>query len=245
MSIRGVKPGNQRKDIFEENIIWDIIPQKTAFLIIDMQNCFVDPKGFSYIQAAKGIVPNINKAANICREKGILIIWIKWIMKPNGLNIGYIREFHPGHIGNETSGLEGAWGAELYPELDVKESDMIVAKNRNSAFVPGSSDLDRLLRYMSKDTIIVSGIATNVCCGVTVMDASNLDYKVIYISDASAAVEVMTQPSDNVKGLSGQFSTQEVWLRTFRGWFAMVCTTDELIEQMNTTTKNTHNRCAE
>ena len=227
MPIKGVKPGEPRDDRFHETIIWDIDPAKTALLVIDMQNSFVDEKGLLCVPLTRDAVPRINRIARTCREHGILVIWVRMLHRPDGLDLGYIFSFSPDQAGAPPMGYsEGAKGAELYPELDIQDKDLIVTKKRYSAFIPGSSDLDRILRYTNRDTVIVTGVATNVCCGTTAMDAMMLDYKVIFIADANAALGEIT-----TEGYGPGF-VQEVYLNTLRACFAMVCTTDEIREQI-------------
>ena len=228
MQIRGVKPGEERKDRFHETIVWDIDPSKTALLVIDMQNAFVDGKGLLYVPSARDAVPRINKIARTCREHGILVIWVRILHRPDGLDLGYIFAFSPDQAGAPPMGYsEGAKGAEFYPKLEIQNEDLIVTKKRYSAFIPGSSDLDRILRYMNKDTVIITGVATNVCCGTTAMDAMMLDYKVIFVADANAALGEVT-PEGYGPGI-----VQEAYLNTLRACFAMVCTADEIIEQIS------------
>ena len=64
---------------------------------------------------------------------------------------------------------------------------MKVEKNRFSAFIQGSSDLDRLLKARGIDTVIVTGTVTNTCCESTARDAMMLNYKTVMVSDANAA----------------------------------------------------------
>ena len=79
---------------------------------------------------------------------------------------------------------------------------------------------------MDKDTLIIVGVATNVCCGTTAMDAMMLDYKVIFVSDANASLD------EAAKEGYGAGIVQEATLITLRTYFAMVCTTDEVIEEI-------------
>jgi ureidoacrylate peracid hydrolase len=65
-------------------------------------------------------------------------------------------------------------------------NDLKVKKSRFSAFVPGSSDLHVILQARNIDTVIVTGTATNVCCESTARDAMMMNYKVIFVSDATA-----------------------------------------------------------
>jgi ureidoacrylate peracid hydrolase len=57
---------------------------------------------------------------------------------------------------------------------------------RVSALVQGTSTLDTLLRARNIDTLIIVGTATNVCCESTARDATMLNYKVFFVSDANA-----------------------------------------------------------
>ncbi len=74
-----------------------------------------------------------------------------------------------------------------YDALDVKPHDLKVEKNRFSAFIQGSSDLDKLLKERGIDTVLVTGTVTNTCCESTARDAMMLNYKTVMVSDANAA----------------------------------------------------------
>jgi len=60
--------------------------------------------------------------------------------------------------------------------------------NRYSAFIPGSSTLERVLRGTGIDTLLVAGTKTNVCCESTARDAMMLDFKVVLVEDCCAAL---------------------------------------------------------
>src|SRR4030095_3323424 len=77
---------------------------------------------------------------------------------------------------------------ELWATLDVRVEDLIVEKNRFSAFIQGSSNLAEVLRARGLDTILVTGTVTNVCCESTARDAMMLNFKTIMVSDGNAAV---------------------------------------------------------
>jgi ureidoacrylate peracid hydrolase len=77
---------------------------------------------------------------------------------------------------------------QLWPELDVRAEDAVIDKVRFSAFTPGASGLDALLRGLGIDTVIVSGTLTNCCCESTARDAMQLNYRVLIAADANAAL---------------------------------------------------------
>ena len=225
---KGVRPGGERKDLFRETIVWDIVPEKTALLVIDMQNAFVHEDGLFYVPAAKEALPTINKIVDACRQHGILIVWVvRAPYRKDGLDVAQEQDFFHNLVGNPAGYSEGGWGIDLDPELDARKEDLVVPKTRYSAFISGSSNLDRILRYQGKDTVIITGVATNVCCGTTARDAMMLDYKVIFVSDANAAFGEMTP------GGYGPGMAQEAELMTLRSCFAMVCTTQELMDMLS------------
>jgi ureidoacrylate peracid hydrolase len=84
---------------------------------------------------------------------------------------------------NLTTGKQSVWNA-----LVTEPADHIVLKNRYSALIPGASPLERVLRGMGVDTILVAGAKTNVCCESTARDAMMLDFKVVLVEDCCAAL---------------------------------------------------------
>ena len=55
----------------------DMVPERTAFVAIDMQNAFVAPGGPIEVAQSRTIVPVINRMAKGCRELDIPVIWIR------------------------------------------------------------------------------------------------------------------------------------------------------------------------
>ena len=54
--------------------------------------------------------------------------------------------------------------------------------------MPGSSQLERMLRSLDLDTLLICGTKTNVCCESTARDAMMMDFKVVMVSDGTAAL---------------------------------------------------------
>ena len=67
-------------------------------------------------------------------------------------------------------------------------ADTTIIKNRYSALIAGSSGLERLLRSLDVDTLLIAGTKTNICCEATARDAMMLDFKVVMVSDCCAAL---------------------------------------------------------
>ncbi|MDA9554368.1 cysteine hydrolase, partial [Emcibacteraceae bacterium] len=71
--------------------------------------------------------------------------------------------------------------------FDVKPSDLHIEKNRYSAFIQGSSNLDAQLKSADIDTVFITGTLTDVCCECSARDAMMMNYKTIMVTDANAA----------------------------------------------------------
>ena len=79
-------------------------------------------------------------------------------------------------------------GYEIFAGLKVETADdLIVEKNRYSAFIQGSSDLAAVLRARGLDTLLITGTVTNVCCELTARDAMMLNFKTVMVTDGNAA----------------------------------------------------------
>jgi ureidoacrylate peracid hydrolase len=160
---------------------------ETALVVIDMQNVFMLPGMPVEVPAAREIVPNINRLADAVRKVGGTVAWIK--MTLDGEREAWSNFF----VGEQREAayrnmLRGSHGHELHAELDVRPQDLTVEKRRYSAFIQGSSDLDRILRGRGIDTVIIVGTLTNVCCESSARDAMMLNYKTVFITDANAAL---------------------------------------------------------
>lgn len=163
-------------------------PARTALVVVDMQNYYMAPGQQSETPEAREIVPNINRLADALRTAGGTVVWIE-NLAPLGDDFwpSYAERCTPERWENRTRSLTpGDVGYALWPDLDMRAQDLRVVKKRFSAFTDGASDLDARLRRAGIDTILVTGVATNVCCESTARDAMMLDYHVAMVSDGCA-----------------------------------------------------------
>ncbi len=157
-----------------------VVPARMALLNIDMQNCFVEN---SPIAAPAGLelVPRVNRLASVCRDAGVLVIHTRHVTRPDGANHGTMGELLPAVA--EGILTDGAPSAELHPGIEVDRRDLVLNKPRYGAFI--GTDLDNILRARGIDTVIVSGICTNVCCETTAREAGMRDYHVFFMEDGT------------------------------------------------------------
>jgi len=190
---------------------------RAALLVMDMQNAFCEPSGIMYVQGVENIVQNINKLVEECRGLKIPVFWIRHLNLPDGSDWPlYYNYFTSPQLGSRISRelSEDSWGSKLWRKLNVDERrDYFVNKRRYSPFISGSSSLERLLRGMNRDTIILTGVKTNICVESTARDAMMLDFKVIVVSDATAASteeEHRCSLSTLIQSFADVMSTDEV-----------------------------------
>jgi len=195
----------------------DITPNKTAVLNVDMQNYFMSPGFQAACPMAIEIIPHLNTLNQQMRELGALPVWIQTSAAEDAIS-GW------GHYANLQS--EDGWarrsmelapgneGYELHPDLDVREGDLLSVKTRFSAFIQGSSDLHSRLQTRCIDTLLVTGVATGVCCESTARDAMMLNYRVIMVSDALAAM-TMEAHENSLKALFGLFADVQTSRQVF------------------------------
>ena len=78
--------------------------------------------------------------------------------------------------------------SRFYKEMDVRDDDYVVIKNRYSCFIPGSSSLERLLRSQGRDTIVLAGTKTDICVESTARDGDDARLRVAVLKDATATL---------------------------------------------------------
>jgi len=80
---------------------------------------------------------------------------------------------------------QGHDGFEFWQDNDIRPEDACLTKTRYSAFIQGSSDIERHLRERKLDTVLITGTATN--CESSARDAMMLNFKTIMVADGLAA----------------------------------------------------------
>jgi ureidoacrylate peracid hydrolase len=166
-------------------------PARTALVVIDMQNTFCQPGAPAEVPVSRAIVPAINRLSRALRTRGVPVIWVlhanthregrsDWEVFFNHVVADQVRTRT---IESLAPGRQAVW-----EELETAPEDVTVIKNRYSALISGSSSLERVLRNLGIDTLLIAGTKTNVCCEATARDAMMLDFKVVMLTDCCAAL---------------------------------------------------------
>jgi ureidoacrylate peracid hydrolase len=197
-------------------------PARSAVIIIDMQNTFCEPGAPAEVPLSRAIVGPINRLTAGMRARGGHVIWVTHANQGAGEGSDW-RGFFDNFVADEVrartieSLSPGGPGQEIWPELEVADTDLKIFKNRYSALIPGASSLERLCRSLGIETLLITGTKTNVCCESTARDAMMLDFNVVMISDATATL------SDD---------EHRATLETIIQQFGDVYTVDEVLERM-------------
>jgi nicotinamidase-related amidase len=168
-------------------------PGKTAFVIVDMQ--YLDGHrdyGFGLDAKAKGIdlsyrfdqidriIPNIQRVMAACRRARIEVIHVRVA--------GYTDDGRDAPAGMRRAGMPPRFDtkeAAILEELAPVGDEIVLSKTTTSAFT--STSIDFILRNMGIENLLVCGIVTGGCVGLTAKDANDRGYHVIVVGDCCAA----------------------------------------------------------
>ena len=191
-----------------------VIPSRMALLNIDMQGFIVD-----ITAGGSDLLERINRLIRVCREKNMLIVHTAHVIRADGSNAGVMGEIAP--IVREGLLNEGSETVELHKDLDIQDNDILLNKPKFGAFY--GTDLETMLRYRGIDTVIITGIATNICCETTAREAIVRDFRVFFLSDGTATYDIGDQSAEQL---------QTATCTTLGFAFAQICTVNEIIEKL-------------
>ena len=154
-----------------------INPKKAVLLIIDMQNFFVDKKSHAYIPNVAAIIPKIIKLQDYCLQNKILAIQTR-----------HINTKENAKMMSKWWGMEHLLGpeepmSEIIAEI-VNPKIMQLIKSQYDAFY--NSNLEPILKNNNIEQVIITGVATHLCCETTARSAFVRGYEVFFGADATA-----------------------------------------------------------
>lgn len=181
---------------------------KCAVIIVDVQNDFCDPEGScgkagKNVAACKEIVPNLQRLLDTSHKHNIPVVFIQTIHTPETDCESWISR--SGGKSTKTC-RPNTWGIDFFG-IKPSEKDVIVNKHRYSSFI--HTRLETVLHTFKAETIIVCGVASNVCVESTMRDGYMLDYNVIFAEDCSTAFsqEEHLSAISNIEKYFGKVST--------------------------------------
>lgn len=192
---------------------------KTALIVIDVQNDYCHIEGvfskakkvdLSHVQKAMEKLPSFIES---CRRAGLPIIFVRTIHSDWTDSPSWQKRLE-GAADKMDICRSGTWGSEFYG-MQPRESDCIVIKHRYSAFI--GTDLDLILRNRGIETLLMTGVTTNVCVETSARDGFNRNYDIILVEDCCGAHDE---------------AEHEATLINIRKYFGKVATAQSVIEKL-------------
>ncbi len=197
---------------------WATSSKNVALIVVDMQNMWVHPNGARYLPMSEEILPEIKRVLTFCHASHIPVLYLYTTKRKDLADAGIFADLKPmTHQADDPwSNFESAKGAEFYESIKPLSEDIVIKKFRYSGFY--GTELENILRKLGRDTIAISGVATNVCCDSTARDGAMRDFKVIFLSDCNAAFTM---------------EEQEATLKNFSRHFGIVMSSEDFIKRLS------------
>jgi len=173
--------------------------ENAALIIVDMQNDFINDKGFvrkysqgigipaSSLDLLKAPIPYIKRLAESFRKKRKEVIYIYTAWESDYSDVAVPLKKMAAKAKEMGALVKGSWGTQIIEELTPHETDHMVMKKSYGAFF--QTPLDRTLRNLGIKTLVMTGVATNFCVETTSREAVAYGYEIILVNDATATFD--------------------------------------------------------
>ncbi len=170
-------------------------PETAALIVVDVQNDFCDPTGVCATagkdtSAAVEMVPRLEALLDAARAAGVLVVFIQTTHDESTDSPAWLSRRSVDSL-LATSGLStcrtGTWGAEFY-RVSPGPDEPVVIKHRYSAFT--GTNLDVVLRSAGITSLLLTGVATDVCVESTLREGLFHEYHVTLVEDCCASYDV-------------------------------------------------------
>jgi nicotinamidase/pyrazinamidase len=179
-------------------------PNKTALLVVDIQNDFADPKGSLYVLGGEDVVEVANRQIQRAKGAESLIAYTQDWHPPSTPHFQKDGGIWPVHCVRET------WGAAFRPELDVGGEVLrkgVAGEDGYSGFSVrdpvsgerGATALEAVLRARSVTRLVILGLATDYCVKETALDGVRLGFEIVVLMEGCRAVNL--EPGDGDRAI--------------------------------------------
>lgn len=213
-----------------------IRPETTALGVIDVQHYAVDSKSDSagvirsshsqlqdeFVRRAESMVANIKTLLSAFRQAGNRIFYTRHgMLVPDGGDMIARRRSREDIAHSATGGsaghmpLKGEPGHQILSDIRPQTGEMVLDKNTSSAF--HSTPIDLYLRNMGIETIVLTGVAADMCVLATAIDAADRGFHVIVASDACETID--TGSAEAVQILFGRIWGYVMTTADIVSWF--------------------------
>lgn len=159
-------------------------PARAAFLLIDMQNGFIDGASPLCIAGAAATVPACAHALAAAREHGLAVFHVRRAYAADGSDVEAVRWKAWAEGGRPLSSAD-PMSLACPSELALAPGEPVVVKPSWSAFF--GTDLDFLLRARGIGTLVLAGTTTPNCVRSTAYDGLARGFNVAVLRDATSS----------------------------------------------------------
>jgi ureidoacrylate peracid hydrolase len=165
-----------------------VSPERTALLVVDIQNAFIHSQGRMgragiNVSLMQGMVPRLQAFLEEARRvEGLTIIFLR------GIYDEWTASPAPGPVSQRKSPMLPAdWETDFYL-VAPQPGERVVSKPRYGGFE--GTDLDLILRGRGIQTLVMTGVGTNVCVETTARDGYQKNYGIVFVEDCTATTSV-------------------------------------------------------
>lgn len=190
---------------------------KLIFWNVDTQIDFIEPQGKLYVQGAEEIKPTLRRITQFAREKSLIVVNTADFHHEDSAELSENPDFintFPMHCMAGTAGAEFIketvpkkyividWDKDYNLKNVLSEIDyhrnIVIRKDAFDVF-KGNRYSEQILNLLSPETVVVYGVATNVCVNDAVIGLAKRGENVIVITDAIKALPNLPSPFDQWK----------------------------------------------
>lgn len=165
---------------FAESV--ELSAEKTAIVIVDMQNDFVKEGGTLVVEDATATIPNIQDLIARGRKAGCRIAYTQDSHTEGDAE----WEIWPKHCEIDT------WGWQIIDELAPQEGDLVCRKSRYDGFY--GTELEHFLsRVWKVENLIIVGTVSSICVAHTAASAGLRWFKLVLAADGMSALTEFDQ----------------------------------------------------
>ncbi len=152
-----------------------LLPEKSALLIIDMQKYFIETTSHAYISSAEVILPGVKKLISVYLRKNLPVIFT--LHSNTKENAGMMKKWWPKLLS------EGTVESHLPEELE-SYGGIRIEKHQYDAFY--DTNLEEILNKKNISQLVICGVMTNICCETTTRSAFVRGFEVFFCVDGTA-----------------------------------------------------------
>ena len=162
-------------------------PGRTALVTQEIQRGVIgDRSPLPELAAqAKPVIANIARLAAAARAAGVPVLHCTAVRRADGLAANTNARIFQYMAKSEPKLVPGSDAAEIVPEVEVAESDIVLPRLHGLSPFQGT-ELDFLLRNLGVETVVGVGVSVNVAITSLAFDAVNASYQVVIPTDAVA-----------------------------------------------------------